>query len=96
MPRKVQQIPDYFTPEEAAALVQAAPSYPTRMAFRLMLKTGLRVSEALALRRVDLRLDQDPLFNVNYFCRLASIILAGSPPYPAPAAGPLRSGSWGR
>ena len=30
------------------------------MAFRLMLKTGLRVSEALALRRVDLRLDQDP------------------------------------
>ena len=38
---------------------------------------------------------QHPLFNVNYFCRLASIILAGSPPYPAPAAGPLRSGSWG-
>ncbi len=36
------------------------------------------------------------VFNVNYFCRLASIILAGSPPYPAPAAGPLRSGSWGR
>ena len=60
MPRKVQQIPDYFTPEEAAALVEGAPSYPTRMAFRLMLKTGLRVSEALALRRVDLRLDQDP------------------------------------
>ena len=60
MPRKVQQIPDYFTPEEAAALVQAAPSYPTRMAFRVMLKTGLRVSEALALRRVDLRLEQDP------------------------------------
>ena len=60
VPRKVQQIPDYFTPEEAAALVEGAPSYPTRMAFRLMLKTGLRVSEALALRRVDLRLDQDP------------------------------------
>ena len=36
------------------------------------------------------------VFNVNYFCRLASIILAGSPPYPAPAAGPPRSGSWGR
>ena len=32
----------------------------TRMAFRIMLKTGLRVSEALALRRVDLHLDQDP------------------------------------
>ena len=36
------------------------------------------------------------LFNVNYFCRLASISLAGSPPYSDPAAGPLRSGSWGR
>ena len=51
MPRKLQQIPDYFTPEEASALVDTAPSYPTRMAFRIMLKTGLRVSEALALRR---------------------------------------------
>ena len=36
------------------------------------------------------------VFNVNYFCRWASIILAGSPPYPAPAAGPPRCGSWGR
>ena len=60
MATKVQQIPDYFTPEEAAALVEGPPSYPTRMAFRLMLKTGLRVSEPLALRRVDLRLDQAP------------------------------------
>ena len=38
----------------------AAPSYPTRMAFRIMLRTGLRVSEALSLRRTDLRLNQDP------------------------------------
>ena len=60
MPRSLQRIPDYFTEEKPLALVDAAPSYPTRMAFRIMLKTGLRVSEALALRRVDLRLDQDP------------------------------------
>ena len=60
MPRNVRQVPDYFTPEEAAALVEGARSYPTRMAFQLMLKTGLRVSEALVLRRVDLRLDQKP------------------------------------
>ena len=60
MPRKAQQIPDYFTPEEAAALVEGAPSYPTFVAFRIMLKTGMRVSEALALLRVNLRLDQDP------------------------------------
>ena len=60
MPRSLRRIPDYFTEEEAGALVDAAPSYPARMAFRIMLKTGLRVSEALALRRVDLRLDQHP------------------------------------
>ena len=60
MPRSLKRIPDYFTEEEAAALVDVAPSYPTCMAFRIMLRTGLRVSEALALRHVDLRLDQDP------------------------------------
>jgi integrase len=30
------------------------------MAFRSMIRTGLRVSEALSLRRSDLRLNQDP------------------------------------
>ncbi len=60
MARRLQRIPDYFTEEEAAALVEAAPSYPTRMAFRIMLKTGLRVSETLALRRTDLRLYLHP------------------------------------
>ena len=60
MPRSLKKIPDCFTEEEADALMDDAPSYPTRMAFRTMLKTGLRVSESLAPRRVDLRLDQDP------------------------------------
>ena len=60
MARKPQKLPDYFTAEEAEALVAAAPSYPTRMAFRIMIRTGLRVSEALSLRRTDLRLGQDP------------------------------------
>ena len=46
MPRSLRRIPDYFTEEEAGALVNAAPSYPARMAFRIMLRTGLRVSEA--------------------------------------------------
>ena len=41
-------------------MVAAAPSYPARMAFRIMLRTGLRVSEVLSLRRSDLRLNQDP------------------------------------
>ena len=61
--------PDYFTEEEAVALVDAAPSYPTSAwpsgscsgpacGCRRPWRCG--VSEALALRRVDLRLDQDP------------------------------------
>ena len=53
---------------------------------------GTTISNRLSLGYDD---RMDHLFNVNYFCRYASIILAGSPPYPGPAAGPFRSGSWG-
>ena len=48
MPRKPKKLPDYFTMEEAAQLVQATESGDTRLAMRLMLRCGLRVSEALA------------------------------------------------
>ena len=60
MARKPQALPDYFTPEEARALVAAAPSYQVRMAMRVMLRTGLRVGECLSLRAADLRFNQDP------------------------------------
>ena len=60
MARRPRKLPDYFTPEEASALVAAAPSYQVRMALRIMLRTGLRVSECLSLRPTDLRLNQDP------------------------------------
>ena len=60
MARKPQRLPDYFTPDEASALVAAAPSYQVRMAMRIMPRSGLRVSEYLTLRRADLRLNQDP------------------------------------
>ena len=52
--------PDYVTPEEASALVAAAPSYEVRIAMRIRLRTGLRVSECLSRRLADLRLNQDP------------------------------------
>ena len=48
------------SPEEAQALVTAAPIYPVRMAMRIMLQTGLRVSECLSLCAADLRMTQDP------------------------------------
>ena len=57
---KPKAIPDYFTVEEAKALVAAAPSYQVRMAMRVMLRTGLPVSECLSLRPADLRLNQAP------------------------------------
>ena len=60
MARKPVKIPDYFTPDEAAAIVAAAPSYQVRMALRIMLRTGLRVSECLSLKAGDVRLNQDP------------------------------------
>ena len=58
--RKPQKLPDYFTHEEASALVAATPSYQVRMAMRIMLRTGLRVSECLSLRPADLQLNRDP------------------------------------
>ena len=42
-----------------AAALDTAPSYQVRMARSIMLRTGLRVSECLTLRRADLRLNQD-------------------------------------
>ena len=60
MARKPKALPNYFTSEEARALVDAAPSYPVKMAMRVMLRTGLRVGECLSLRPADLRLSQDP------------------------------------
>lgn len=60
MARKPRELPDYFTQEEAQALIRATDSAETRMVMRLMLRCGLRVSEALSLRPSDLRLDQEP------------------------------------
>lgn len=60
MPRKPRPTPDYFTLEEARELILAADSPETRFVMRLMLRCGLRVSEALALRPSHIRLDLVP------------------------------------
>ena len=60
MPRKPRKLPDYFTMEEAAKLVRATESGDTRLAMRLMLRCGLRVSEALQVRPSQLRFDPNP------------------------------------
>lgn len=58
--RKPRELADYFTMEEAQALVTAIPNYQARMVTRIMLRTGLRVSEALSLCPADFRLNQHP------------------------------------
>ena len=60
MPRKPRKLPDYFTMEEANELIQATESGDTRLAMRLMLRCGLRVSEALHVRPSQLRFDRSP------------------------------------
>ena len=60
MARKPKALPHCSTPEEARALVAAAPSYQARMAMRVMLRTGPRVGECLSLRAADIRFNQDP------------------------------------
>ena len=67
--RKPEKLPDYFTSEEASALVAAAPSYQVRTAMRIMLRTGLRVCECLSLRPMDIWLDRAP----SSTCRRAEL-----------------------
>ena len=57
MARKPTKLPDYFTSEEASALVTAAPSYQVRMAMLIMIRARLRESECLFLRPTDIQLD---------------------------------------
>ena len=60
MPRKPKKLPDYFTMEEADALILATESRDTRLAMRLMLRCGMRVSEALEVRPSHIRFDRTP------------------------------------
>ena len=77
------------TPETISAWSHCKSRWPDPETY---LSDGSRNSAPTSVNRKAGEL----LFNVNYFCRWASIILAGSPPYPGPAAGPPRCGSWGR
>ena len=60
MALKPKSHPNYVTAEEVRELVAASPNHPVRMAMRIMLWTGLRVSVCLSLYAADLRLNQDP------------------------------------
>ena len=51
MPRQPKRLSDYFTQEEAQALVRATDSADTRLVLRLMFRCGLRVSAPTKTRR---------------------------------------------
>lgn len=64
-PQRVpQQPPRWFTKEEVRRLLRAVEQRHFRLLFQLMLDTGLRVSEAIALKVTDLDRDR-PLIRVR-------------------------------
>ena len=62
--RVAKQPPRWFTAEESRRLLDAVEQRHFRMVFQVMLATGLRVSEALALQVADLDRDR-PLMRVR-------------------------------
>lgn len=62
--RVAKQPPRWFTKEESRRLVGAVEQRHFRMVFQVMLATGLRVSEVVALQVADLDRDQ-PLLRVR-------------------------------
>ena len=60
MPRRSEGEKHYFTMDEAQALIQATDSEDVHLACLLMLRCGLRVSEAVAVRPSWLLFNQAP------------------------------------
>src|SRR5437868_1604736 len=56
-PGKQWQPPEGLGPEEVLAVIDAAPSERDRLLLRVLWATGARISEALALRPMDIQRD---------------------------------------
>ena len=57
--RTVAQLPEYLGAHEVSALIRAAPHPRARLLFLFEWRSGLRISEALAVETRDLSLDKD-------------------------------------
>jgi integrase len=64
-PARQWQPPEGLTPEDVLAVIDAAPSERDRLLLRVLCATGARISEALALRLIDIRRDSLVLPNLK-------------------------------
>jgi integrase/recombinase XerD len=64
-PSKQWQPPEGLAPEDVLAVIDAAPSERDRLLLRVLWATGARISEALALRAMDVRRDSLVLPNLK-------------------------------
>jgi integrase len=64
-PSKQWQPPEGLTPADVLAVIDAAPSERDRLLLRVLWATGARISEALALRPLDVRRDSLVLPNLK-------------------------------
>src|SRR3989442_351714 len=62
---KQWQPPEGLLPEDVLAMISAAPSERDRLLLRVLWATGARISEALALRPMDVRRDSLVLPNLK-------------------------------
>src|SRR5919199_784550 len=69
-PSKQWQPPEGLAPEDVLAVIAAAPSERDRLLLRVLWATGARISEALALRPMDVRRDSLVLPNLKNPSRL--------------------------
>jgi integrase len=64
-PSKQWQPPEGLAPEDVLAVIDAAPTERDRLLLRVLWATGARISEALALRAMDVRRDSLVLPNLK-------------------------------
>ena len=57
--KRLRQLPEYFEAGEVAALMRSAPHAQARLFMVVQWRSGLRISEVLALEARDLSLDAD-------------------------------------
>jgi len=88
---KQWQPPEGLAPEDVLAVIDAAPSERDRLLLRVLWATGARISEALALRSIDVRRDSLVLPNLKNPSRLTKRVFLPAGQMDLPGALLLRA-----